>query len=62
MGNKVSADETIRDIKRKTRKKDSAEEKIRIVLEGLRGEVTIAELCHREGITRQVVAGLVLRF
>ena len=40
----------IRDIKRKTYKKYSAEEKIRIVLDGLRGEETIATLCRREGI------------
>ena len=50
MGNKVSAEETIRDIKRKTRRKYNTEEKIRIVLEGLRGEVSVAELCRREGI------------
>src|SRR5688572_27865320 len=50
MGRKVSADATIRDIKRKTRKKYSAEEKIRIVLEGLRGKTSIADLCRREGI------------
>ena len=54
MGNKVSAEETIRDIKRKTRKKYSAEEKIRIVLEGLRGETSIAELCRREGINQNL--------
>ena len=41
----------IRDIKRITRRKFTAEEKIRIVLEGLRGEETIAELCRREGIS-----------
>jgi len=40
----------VRDIRRATRKQSSAEEKIRIVLDGLRGEVTIAELCRREGI------------
>ena len=40
----------VRDIRRATRKQYSAEEKIRIVLDGLRGEVTIAELCRREGI------------
>jgi transposase len=40
----------VRDIRRATRKQHSAEEKIRIVLDGLRGEVTIAELCRREGI------------
>ena len=41
-----------REIKRKTRRKFSAEEKIRIVLEGLRGEETIAELCRRQVIQR----------
>ena len=41
---------TVREIRRKTRKKYSAEEKVRIVLEGLRGEEKIAELCRREGI------------
>jgi len=40
----------VREIKRKTRRKFSSEEKIRIVLEGLRGEESIAELCRREGI------------
>ena len=47
---KVSAEEVVRDIRRQTRKKYSAEEKIRIVLEGLRGEESIAALCRREGI------------
>ena len=47
---KVSAEKVIRDIRRETRRKYSAEEKIRIVLEGLRGEESIAELCRREGI------------
>jgi transposase len=47
---KVSAEQVVRDIRRQTRKKYSAEEKIRIVLEGLRGEESIAELCRREGI------------
>lgn len=40
----------VKAIKRKTRKKHEPEEKIRIVLEGLRGEEFIAELCRREGI------------
>ena len=40
----------VREIRRKTRKKYSAEDKMRIVLEGLRGEEKIAELCRREGI------------
>ena len=47
---KDSAEKTVRDIRRATRKHYSAEEKIRIVLEGLRGEDSIAELCRREGI------------
>ena len=47
---KVSAEAVVRDIRRETRRKYSAEEKIRIVLEGLRGEDSIAELCRREGI------------
>ena len=47
---KTSAEKTVRDIRRATRKRYSAEEKIRIVLEGLRGEDSIAELCRREGI------------
>ena len=40
----------VREIKRRTRRKYSSEEKIRIVLEGLRGEVSIAELCRKEGL------------
>jgi len=50
MAKEGSAEATIRDIKRKTRRQYSAEEKIRIVVEGLRGDMTIAELCRREGI------------
>src|SRR6185436_10531914 len=49
-----SAEETVRDIRRATRKHYSAEEKIRIVLEGLRGEDSIAELCRREGIAQNL--------
>ena len=45
-----SSESVVREIRRKTRQKYSSEEKIRIVLEGLRGEVGIAELCRREGI------------
>ena len=45
-----SFEKTVRDIRRVTRRQYSAEEKIRIVLEGLRGEDSIAELCRREGI------------
>ena len=46
------AERTIKDIRRQTRKRYSAEEKIRIVLAGLRGEDTIAELCRQEGIAQ----------
>ena len=54
MTEKRSAENTVRDIRRRTRKKYSAEEKIRIVLEGLRGEDSIAELCRREGLNANV--------
>ena len=47
-----SAERTIKDIRRKTRKRYSSEEKIRIVLAGLRGEDSIAELCRQEGISQ----------
>ena len=49
-----SAEKTIRDIRRATRRHHSAEEKIRIVLEGLRGEDSIAELCRKEGINQNL--------
>ena len=51
---KPTAEKTIRNIRRNSRKQYSGEEKIRIVLEGLRGEATIAELCRREGISQSV--------
>ncbi len=51
MAKKDSAEKAIKDIRRKTRRRFSAEEKIRIVMEGLRGEDSIAELCRREGIS-----------
>jgi transposase len=54
MRKKRSPEKTIRDIRRATRKHYSAEGKIRIVLEGLRGEDTIAELCRREGLNSNV--------
>ena len=54
MKKKRSAEKTVRDIRRATRRHYSAEEKIRIVLEGLRGEDSIAELCRREGINSNV--------
>jgi len=47
---KQTAESKVKKIRRHTRKKYSAEEKIRIVIEGFRGEVSIAELCRREGI------------
>ena len=50
MMKKSNAEKTVRDIRRKTRKKYSAEDKIRIVLEGLRGEDSISSLCRKEGI------------
>ena len=50
MSSRDAADRTVWDIRRKTRKQYSAEEKIRIVLSGLRGEDINAELCRREGI------------
>ena len=48
------AEKAVRDIRRKTRKQYSAEEKIRIVVSGLRGEDSIAELCRREGIAESL--------
>ena len=47
---KKESESIVKDIKRMTRKKYSAEEKISIVLEGLRGEESIAAICRREGI------------
>src|SRR5947199_10815729 len=49
-----SAEKTVRDIRRATRRHHSSEEKIRIVLEGLRGEDSIAELCRKEGINQNL--------
>ena len=51
---KEPAEKVVRDIRRKTRRRHSAEEKIRIVLEGLRGEESIAALCRREGIAESL--------
>ena len=51
---KAPAEQVIKDIRRATRKQYSAEEKIRIVLEGLRGEESIAALCRREGIAQSL--------
>jgi len=50
----TSSEKTAKDIRRATRKQYSAEEKIRIVLDGLRGEETIAELCRQEGIAQSL--------
>ena len=47
---KHATESVVREIRRNTRRKYSAEEKIRIVLEGLRGEESIAAICRREGI------------
>ena len=54
MTNRDPAEKLVRDIKRRTRKKYSAEEKIRIVLERLYGEESISELCRREGLHSNV--------
>ena len=51
MKQKSKSEAIVREIKRKTRSKYSSQEKIRIVLDGLRGECSIAELCRREGIS-----------
>ena len=50
----VTSEKLVRDIRRATRKQYSAEEKIRIILDGLRGETPIAELCRREGIAESM--------
>ena len=54
MSTRSPAEKAVRDIRRKTRKQYSAEEKIRIILEGLRGEESIAALCRREGIAESL--------
>ena len=54
MTRKNSSERLVRDIKRNTRRKYSSEEKIRIVIEGMRGEVSIAELCRKEGIAQNL--------
>ena len=51
---KDTAEKVVKDIRRATRKQYSAEEKIRIVLEGLRGEDSIAELCRRQCIAQNL--------
>ncbi len=52
MGN--NSEKLVKEIRRRTRKKYSSEEEIRIVLEGMRGEESIAELCRREGLNQNV--------
>ncbi len=49
-----NTEKTVKDIRRKTRRKFSSEEKIRVVLDGVRGESSIAELCRREGINQNL--------
>ena len=51
---RAPAEQLVKDIRRATRRHFSAEEKIRVVLEGLRGEDSIAELCRREGIVQNL--------
>ena len=51
---KAPAEAVVKDIRRRTRRHFSAEDKIRIVLEGLRGDDSIAELCRREGIAQNL--------
>src|SRR6187401_1054555 len=51
---RATPEQIVKDIRRATRKHHSAEEKIRIVLDGLRGEYSIAELCRREGIAESL--------
>jgi len=52
MPKKKNASSLISELKRKTRRNYSSEEKIRIIIEGMRGEMTIAELCRKEGISQ----------
>ena len=54
MTKKKSATSLISDLKRKTRKSYNSEEKIRIIIDGMRGENSIAELCRKEGISQGI--------
>jgi transposase len=54
MAKKKSASSLISELKRKTRRTYGSEEKIRIIIDGMRGEMTIAELCRREGISQGI--------
>jgi transposase len=51
---KKDPESVVREIRRRTRRKYSAEEKIRIVLEGLKGEESISEICRKEGIANNL--------
>ena len=62
MSQKDPAEKAVRDIRRKTRKRYSAEDKIRIVLSGLRGEESIASLCRHEGIAEGLYYSWSLNF
>jgi transposase-like protein len=59
---KQSTESAVREIRRRTRRKFSPEEKIRIVLEGLRGEQSISDLCRREGIAAMLRTVFTSRF
>lgn len=54
MPTKKNASSLINDLKRKTRKTYSSEEKIRIIIDGMRSETSVAELCRKEGISQQL--------
>ena len=54
MAKKKSASSLISELKRKTRRTYNSEEKIRIIIDGIRGETTIAELCRKEGISQGI--------
>ncbi len=54
MSRNKSASSLISELKRKTRRTYSSEEKIRIIIDGIRGETTIAELCRKEGISQGI--------
>ncbi|MFT5103570.1 MAG: transposase [Candidatus Latescibacterota bacterium] len=54
MTKKKSASSLISELKRKTRRTYNSEEKIRIIIDGIRGETTTAELCRREGISQGI--------
>jgi hypothetical protein len=57
---KEPAEKAVRDIRRTTRRRFSAEEKLRIVIEGLRGEESIASLCGREGIASKLCVAIAI--